>query len=50
MERATRIAVDTVTAVLAGEPEIDRVVFCCFSARDRAIYERVLGARPEPGA
>lgn len=44
MERATRIAVDTVRAVLAGEPDIDRVVFCCFSARDREIYERLVHA------
>ena len=42
-ERATRIAVATVRAVLAAEPDIERVVFCCFSARDREI---VLSVRP----
>ncbi|HWN68628.1 MAG TPA: hypothetical protein VNM90_13415 [Haliangium sp.] len=39
---ATRIAVDTVRTALAGEPDIDRVVFCCFSERDREIYQRAL--------
>lgn len=39
IERATPIALDTVRAVLASEPDIERVVFCCFSARDREIYE-----------
>jgi O-acetyl-ADP-ribose deacetylase (regulator of RNase III) len=43
-ERATRIALDTVRAVLAAEPSIDKVVFCCFSARDRETYERILNA------
>ena len=45
MERATGIAVDTVREVLAGEPEIDRVVFCCFSERNREVYERLVGTR-----
>jgi hypothetical protein len=39
------LALDTVTTVLAGEPDIDRVVFCCFSGRDREIYERTLAGR-----
>jgi len=27
---------------LARAPTIERVVFCCFSAQDQSVYERVL--------
>ncbi len=43
MERATRIAVQEVRAGLAGRDRIERVLFCCFSAGDLAIYDRVAG-------
>ncbi|WP_242334309.1 MULTISPECIES: O-acetyl-ADP-ribose deacetylase [Anaeromyxobacter] len=43
LERATRIAVAEVVAALAA-PLPERVVFCCFSAADREVYERVLAA------
>ena len=50
LERATRIAVAEVRAVLAGKTSVERVAFCCFSDGDRATYERVLheteGVRP----
>jgi O-acetyl-ADP-ribose deacetylase (regulator of RNase III) len=42
LERATRIAVAEVARALAGPTSVERVVFCCFSAADRAVYERVL--------
>jgi O-acetyl-ADP-ribose deacetylase (regulator of RNase III) len=42
IERATRIAVAEARRALEASPSL-RVVFCCFSAADRAVYERVLG-------
>ena len=42
-EAAAKIAVATVRAQLARFPAIREVVFCCFSAGDLAIYERLLG-------
>ena len=42
VEPAAQIAVDTVREALAGPTSIEEVVFCCFSARDLAIYERRL--------
>jgi O-acetyl-ADP-ribose deacetylase len=41
LERATPIAVVQVRDDLAARPGIDRVVFCCYSARDRETYDRV---------
>ena len=41
MERATRIAFREVRAFLATNPPVDRVVLCCFSEDDRALYERI---------
>jgi O-acetyl-ADP-ribose deacetylase (regulator of RNase III) len=41
LERATRIAMAEVRAVLEKDPGVKRVVFCCFSASDRAVYERI---------
>jgi O-acetyl-ADP-ribose deacetylase (regulator of RNase III) len=41
MERATRIAVAEVRAGLERHPGIEKVVFCCFSASDLAVYDRV---------
>ncbi len=45
LERATRIAIDTVTAFLQGQDAaatLSRVVFCCFSEGDAEIYRRAL--------
>jgi O-acetyl-ADP-ribose deacetylase (regulator of RNase III) len=47
LERATRIAVAEVARALAAPTSVERVIFCCFSAADRAVYERVLGAGGE---
>ena len=41
LERATRIALREVQAFLAGQPLPERVIFCCFSAGDRVVYEQV---------
>ncbi len=41
-ERATRIAVAEVRAALREGGRVVKVVFCCFSEEDRALYERVL--------
>lgn len=38
-ERATRIALSTVADVLSGEKTPARVIFCCFSEKDRNRYE-----------
>jgi len=42
LEPATRIAVGEVKRALEAGSPVARVVFCCFSAEDRAMYERVL--------
>jgi O-acetyl-ADP-ribose deacetylase (regulator of RNase III) len=42
IELAARIAVDTVYEVVQKPSEIEEVIFCCFSARDLAIYESLL--------
>jgi O-acetyl-ADP-ribose deacetylase (regulator of RNase III) len=42
IERATRIAVREVAAGFVAPTTVERAVFCCFSAGDRAVYERVL--------
>ena len=39
-ERACRIALQEVQGFLATHPLPERVIFCCFSAADRAGYER----------
>jgi O-acetyl-ADP-ribose deacetylase (regulator of RNase III) len=41
IERATRIALREVPASLARHPGISRVVFCCFSDGDLAVYDAV---------
>jgi O-acetyl-ADP-ribose deacetylase (regulator of RNase III) len=41
LEPATRVALATVRDGIAGARFPARVVFCCFSARDLAVYERV---------
>ena len=42
-DQAAEIAVNTVRETLKDCPGIESVVFCCFSDRDREIYERLLG-------
>lgn len=42
-EPAARIAIDTVRTELADGEVPERVLFCCFSADDLAIYQRLLG-------
>jgi O-acetyl-ADP-ribose deacetylase (regulator of RNase III) len=39
--RACRIALNETHAFLAAHPLPERVIFCCFSAADRTIYEQV---------
>jgi O-acetyl-ADP-ribose deacetylase len=47
LERATRIAVQEIAGAIARGTALERIVFCCFSSGDRAVYERVLDeARP----
>jgi O-acetyl-ADP-ribose deacetylase (regulator of RNase III) len=43
LERATRIAVSEVRSALHRHQDIERVVFCCFSARDLEVYDRIAG-------
>jgi len=42
VELAAPIAVDTVRSSLAVCPSVRRVTFCCFSAGDQALYERLI--------
>lgn len=44
-ERATRLAVSEVLGLLPAVPHVERVIFCCFSARDAEGYRRELDAR-----
>jgi len=46
VERAARVAVQTVRSALAGAAMPEEVIFCCFSAGDLAVYQRVLCAAP----
>lgn len=41
-DQAAKIAVDTVRETLKNCPGIEKVVFCCFSEKDRAVYEGVI--------
>jgi O-acetyl-ADP-ribose deacetylase (regulator of RNase III) len=54
LERATRIAVREVRSGLERRRELERVVFCCFSEPDRAVYLEVcralLGSGPAGSA
>lgn len=44
-ELAAQIAVATVRAQVKGETSLQEVIFCSFSAKDLALYERLLIAR-----
>lgn len=39
---AAQIAVATVREEVRGETSLNEVIFCCFSARDLALYQRLL--------
>lgn len=41
-EQAANIAVQTVEAALRESAGIEEVIFCCFSEKDLAVYERLL--------
>ena len=41
LERATEIAIGTVQSFLASAAAIERVVFCCFGARDLDTYRKI---------
>lgn len=43
---AAGIAVNTVRSSLARETTVEQVVFCCFSAEDLRVYERLLAEPP----
>jgi O-acetyl-ADP-ribose deacetylase len=43
VDLATRIAVATVRDVLSRDTSLTDVIFCCFSAADLSVYQRVLG-------
>lgn len=42
VDQAAKIAVTTVRETLKDHPAIERVLFCCFSDRDRAVYGELL--------
>ncbi|MFC7295075.1 O-acetyl-ADP-ribose deacetylase [Marinobacter aromaticivorans] len=42
-EPAARIAVQTVQEFVASAPELEEVVFCCFSDEDLRLYQHALG-------
>ncbi|AZR59142.1 O-acetyl-ADP-ribose deacetylase [Eikenella corrodens] len=44
MYEAAKIAVQAVRETLPQCPQIERVVFCCFSQQDAALYRRLLEA------
>ncbi len=48
VEAAARVAVASVRAALPRLPSIEEVVFCCFSADDLRVYERVLAEPSSP--
>ncbi|MDX1723982.1 MAG: O-acetyl-ADP-ribose deacetylase [Pseudomonas sp.] len=43
---AAQVAVSTVRAALEELADFDEVIFCCFSARDLQVYQRLLAAPP----
>ncbi|MGC2049166.1 MAG: O-acetyl-ADP-ribose deacetylase [Gallionella sp.] len=45
VEAAARVAVETVRSSLTGLGPIREVIFCCFSAVDLAVYQRLIDAR-----
>lgn len=47
VELAAKIAIDTVRSTLPELASIREAIFCCFSANDAAIYQRLLDAASE---
>ncbi|MFZ3203248.1 MAG: O-acetyl-ADP-ribose deacetylase [Pseudomonas sp.] len=47
LELAAQVAVSTVRATLEELADFDEVIFCCFSARDLQVYQRLLGEQPD---
>ncbi len=45
IELAAELAVATVDVSLRQAPSVAEVVFCCFSAGDLKVYERILGEK-----
>ena len=43
VDQAAMITVDTVRETLKSCPGIEKVFFCCFSDRDRVVYESFVG-------
>lgn len=41
LERATRIALGEISAFLAGETSLEKVICCCFSRGDHDVYVKV---------
>ncbi len=46
VELAAQVAVETVRTSLSKLTSIREVIFCCFSAGDLVVYQRLLDARP----
>lgn len=44
IEQAARVAIETVRAEAAAHSSIREVIFCCFSANDLQVYDRVLAS------
>jgi len=42
IEKASRIAVDTVKAYLEGKPVVEKVIFVCFGERNLQVYKNIL--------
>jgi O-acetyl-ADP-ribose deacetylase (regulator of RNase III) len=45
-DEAAKIAVDTVRATVQAAPLLEEIIFCCFSERDRLLYESLFGRYP----
>jgi O-acetyl-ADP-ribose deacetylase (regulator of RNase III) len=41
LEKAARVAQETVRSWLEGNALPERVIFCCFSYADRKVYEKI---------
>jgi O-acetyl-ADP-ribose deacetylase (regulator of RNase III) len=46
VDQAAAIAVDAVRAALVQYRGIEEVIFCCFSAGNLAVYQRLLAVAP----
>jgi O-acetyl-ADP-ribose deacetylase (regulator of RNase III) len=39
---ATKIAITTIANCLSEHPDLQKIIFCCFSENDLTIYEKIL--------